>query len=100
MFISFSRVNIQDFSKCRLLQDCCMGKRLNRMEISADFCALERKIHLDLTMSNVWRVAKEKRETVSLMRFLATLKCNVTNEEVTCRKCFNKCTYELEHLLL
>ena len=29
MFISFSRVNIQDFSKCRLLQDCCMGERVN-----------------------------------------------------------------------
>ena len=29
MFISFSRVNIQDFSKCCLLQDCCMGERVN-----------------------------------------------------------------------
>ena len=26
----FSRVNIQDFSKCRLLQDCSMGERVNR----------------------------------------------------------------------
>ena len=25
MFISFSRVNIQDFCKWRLLQDCCFG---------------------------------------------------------------------------
>ena len=29
MFISFSRVHIQDLSKCRLLQDCCMGERVN-----------------------------------------------------------------------
>ena len=29
MFISFSRKDIQDFCKCRLLQDCCMGERVN-----------------------------------------------------------------------
>ena len=28
MFISFSKVNIQDLSKCHLLQDCCMGERV------------------------------------------------------------------------
>ena len=28
MFISFSKVNIQGFSKCRLLQDCSMGERV------------------------------------------------------------------------
>ena len=28
MFVSSSRVTIQDFSKCRLLQDCCMWKGL------------------------------------------------------------------------
>ena len=28
MFVSFSRVNIQHFSKCRLLQDCCMWERV------------------------------------------------------------------------
>ena len=28
MFISFCRVNIQDLSKCRLLQDCFMGERV------------------------------------------------------------------------
>ena len=28
ILISFSRVNIQHFSKCRLLQDCCMGERV------------------------------------------------------------------------
>ena len=27
-FISFSSVNIQDLSKSRLLQDCCMGERV------------------------------------------------------------------------
>ena len=30
MFISFSRVNIQDFCKCRLLQDCCIGERVKK----------------------------------------------------------------------
>ena len=35
MFISFSRVNIEDFSKCRLLQDCCKlwGKGLKNQLI-------------------------------------------------------------------
>ena len=28
----FSRVNIQDFSKCRLLQDCCMWERVKQAE--------------------------------------------------------------------
>ena len=34
MFISFSRVDIQDFSKCRLLQDCCMGQRVKYESIT------------------------------------------------------------------
>ena len=34
-FSSFSRVNIQDFSKCRLQQDCCMGERADYIQIGS-----------------------------------------------------------------
>ena len=35
MFISFSRVNIQDFSKCRLLQECCKRERVKYIFIDS-----------------------------------------------------------------
>ena len=42
----FSRVNFQDLSKCRLLQDCCMGERIKESikSISADFYVQEKEI--------------------------------------------------------
>ena len=70
-----------------------------RMIISVDFIRF-RTIHSELRMSNLWSVAKEKSDSVPLIRFVANLLCaNFSRTEIECCKCHNMCIDEFEHLM-
>ena len=69
----------------------------NRMLTSRDF-ELFRSAHSELTLSNIWRVAQLRPDSLSLMQFLAKQLCKVVEEsDFECDKCLCLCRNELYH---
>ena len=72
---------------------------LDRMNSSDDFTIFKR-CHIQLRVTNVWKVARFYPEYAPTMRFLASICCRKPlNQTELCLRCQRPLQWELEHLL-